>query len=153
MQTIEYRTIDKSKWPRGPWDDEPDKVQWPDEATGLPCIALRNDWSGHWCGYVGVAPGHPEYGQSHDNVVYSAHGGVNFSAMCPPDADPATDVCHVPGPGEPDHAWWFGFDCCHAWDRWPADREPMPHAVYRTLDFVKAECAKLALQIAKKGGE
>ena len=28
MKTIEYRTIDKSAWPRGEWDAEPDKMQW-----------------------------------------------------------------------------------------------------------------------------
>jgi hypothetical protein len=38
MDTIEYRTIDKSQWGPGPWQDEPDKKQWQDEATGLPCL-------------------------------------------------------------------------------------------------------------------
>lgn len=61
MKTIEYRTIDKSSWPRGPWDAEPDKRQWQDEATGLPCLIVRVDHSGHLCGYVGVPPKHPLY--------------------------------------------------------------------------------------------
>lgn len=151
METIEYRTIDKTKWPRGPWDDEPDKVQWKDKATGLPCIALRQDRLGHWCGYVGVAPGHCYYGKDHNEVNFEAHGGVNFSASCEPDADPERDVCYVPGFGESDHVWWFGFDCCHSWDRWPKDQEPMPRAVYRTLDYVKEQCASLAQQIAERG--
>ena len=30
MQTIEYKTLDKSKWGDGPWQDEPDKKQWLD---------------------------------------------------------------------------------------------------------------------------
>ena len=46
METKEYRFVDKSDWDRGPWDDEPDKVQWQDVATGLPCIAVRNDTLG-----------------------------------------------------------------------------------------------------------
>jgi hypothetical protein len=46
----EYRTIDKSAWGPGPWTDEPDKVQWTDTATGLPCLAKRNPRGGHWCG-------------------------------------------------------------------------------------------------------
>lgn len=25
-----YNVIDKSKWPRGEWDNEPDKIQWVD---------------------------------------------------------------------------------------------------------------------------
>lgn len=54
--------IDRTGWPSGPWDDEPDRVEWRDEATGLPCLALRNDMFGSWCGYVAVPPGHPVHG-------------------------------------------------------------------------------------------
>lgn len=43
MQTKQWTTIDKSAWPRGAWDDEPDKVQWQDPATGLPCLIDRKD--------------------------------------------------------------------------------------------------------------
>ncbi len=35
MKTKEWTTEDKSAWPRGPWDIEPDKIQWIDEATDL----------------------------------------------------------------------------------------------------------------------
>lgn len=28
-------------WGTGPWVGEPDKAQWEDETTGLPCLALR----------------------------------------------------------------------------------------------------------------
>jgi hypothetical protein len=59
MRTIEYRfVVDKSEWGDGPWQSEPDKKQWQDEATGLPCMILRGP-SGSWCGYVGVHPYHP----------------------------------------------------------------------------------------------
>ncbi len=64
--SITYRTIDKSAWGPGPWQDEPDKVQWTDEATGLPCLMLRSRHGGNWCGYVGVAPDHPAFGLSYD---------------------------------------------------------------------------------------
>ena len=46
--------------PPGPWDNEPDKIQWVDETTGLDCLMVRN-WWGSWCGYVGVPEGHPLY--------------------------------------------------------------------------------------------
>lgn len=36
METLEYRTKDKSTWGDGPWQQEPDKKQWQDAATGLP---------------------------------------------------------------------------------------------------------------------
>ena len=49
MQRIEYRTIDKSQWGEGPWQDEPDKIQWQDEETGLPCLIVRGHM-GFLCG-------------------------------------------------------------------------------------------------------
>lgn len=59
MQYREWRFVDKSTWGPGPWADEPDKVQWQDETTGLPCMVRRGSPEiGVWCGYVGVAEGH-----------------------------------------------------------------------------------------------
>jgi hypothetical protein len=83
MKTIEYKTIDKSDWPRGPWDNEPDKMQWPDEATGLPCLVVRGPM-GSWCGYVGIPSTHPAYGKEYsaDGLELSAHGGLTFSDKC-----------------------------------------------------------------------
>lgn len=78
----EYRTIDKSAWPRrGEWDDEPDKAQWIDETTGLDCLIVRNG-VGALCGYVGVPEGHPMYRKHYDEVDVRAHGGLTFSDMC-----------------------------------------------------------------------
>jgi len=98
MERIEYRTVDKSQWPRGEWDDEPDKIQWADEITGLPCLAVRGP-VGSWCGYVGVAPGHPLYGVAYNGctqtpacgtnycdhspeTLVSVHGGITFTDRC-----------------------------------------------------------------------
>lgn len=61
-----YTTMDKSTWGDGPWQHEPDKVQWTDEATGLPCLAVRNRF-GAWCGYVGVDEDHPWHGLGCDD--------------------------------------------------------------------------------------
>lgn len=61
METIEYRTVDKSGWDRGQWDNEPDKKQWVDEETGLPCLIVRSHGTGALCGYVGVDKSHPAY--------------------------------------------------------------------------------------------
>lgn len=100
MQTIEYRTVDKSTWGRGPWADEPDKIQYQDEATGLPCLIVRSP-VGALCGYVGVPEGHPWFGiaynertdrapetDDHDwsaerpESVIDVHGGLTFSGFC-----------------------------------------------------------------------
>lgn len=125
METKEWRTEDKTDWPRGEWDGEPDKIQWPDEATGLPCLIVRNR-SGALCGYVGVADGHPAYGIEYDDVKVSTedgypdvHGGLTFASFCAETKDESRYICHVPGPGEPHKVWWLGFDCHHAGDYAP----------------------------------
>lgn len=155
METIEHRWIEKASWPRGPWDDEPDKVQWPDPATGLPCVARRHEKSGFWCGYVGIAPAltpllpASEYGDYDLRV----HGGITYSSLC--DGDEDRGICHRAGPGEPDPAFWVGFDCHHGGDVAPAqikwDRAngfENTTAVYRDLGYVREQCAKLAAQVA-----
>ena len=99
-------------------------------------------------------------------LALKAHGGVNWSDARLPD-DRATAGL-----------WWFGFDCGHAGDFLPgvhatlkrihidqgttrtfAEREkhfglgaqmPWGEAVtYRTVEYVKTECATLALQLAQ----
>lgn len=162
METIEYRTRDKSNWGDGPWQTEPDKAQWPDPATGLPCLITRAH-HGALCGYVGVPQGHPYYGLNYSNVSLTAHGGLTFASACDPDAPEDIGVCHRPGPGEPDHVWWFGFDCAHAWDHSPGMRDDlrayMPpeileglaffkrEEVYRPFDYVQKNVTNLAAQL------
>lgn len=165
METKEYRTVDKSEWDRGEWDDEPDKLQWQDEATGLPCLIVRGP-SGALCGYVGVAEGHPCFGVDYsdakpvtpleDENYIDVHGGLTFSDFCADTDDESRHICHVPGPGEPDRVWWLGFDCAHACDVRPKsskwDRENGfdfhdPRSSYKSLAYVKAEVAKLARQL------
>lgn len=160
METREYTTIDRAAlgWPSGEWDSEPDKVQWQDDATGLPCLAVRHGTSGHWCGYVGVSPSHPFHGKDYDEVGLDAHGGLTFSDSCQASETEETGVCHVPGDGETDHVWWFGFDCAHAWDNRPQDFvnehkygggiwRVGADTSYKTLDFVKRQCKALAGQL------
>lgn len=152
MKTLEYRFVDKSEWDRGPWDDEPDKVQWHDPATGLACL-IRRGPSGALCGYVGIAP-HltpllPVIEWGYD---FRVHGGITYSALC--DGDEEHGICHIPEPGEPDPAFWIGFDCGHHRDARPKmlkwerdhgfeDRE----AVYRDMPYVKREVERLAVQV------
>src|SRR5690349_7808688 len=84
METIEYINpkCDRSKWPAGEWDGEPDKKQWQDKATGLPCLANRQPRTGHWCGYVGVPKSHPLYGKEYDKADVDVHWGLTFSDKC-----------------------------------------------------------------------
>jgi hypothetical protein len=139
----EYRTVDKSKWGEGPWQSEPDKAVWVDEATGLDCLIVRGP-VGALCGYVGVAEGHPWFGKGYSYCLehgpdcedswnhrntgeVEVHGGLTFAGPCAESEDPSVHICHVPQPGRPEKVWWFGFDCAHAWDEAPGmasrDRE------------------------------
>lgn len=143
--------------PAGPWDDEPDKVQWIDGDTDLDCLAVRNHM-GAWCGYVGVPRTHPYYRTPFDHVPVSVHGGLTFSNTCDEDAPEGHGICHIPLPGRSDDVWWLGFDCGHFTDVQPAlaamfgrftslaDTRFEPR--YRTLEYVQRECADLAKQLA-----
>lgn len=163
METREYRTIDKSTWGPGPWQDEPDKRQWENQPTGLPCLIVRGP-AGALCGYVGIPKGHPYYGRHYDEVPVEAHGGLTFGDYCRVDSPEDSSICHVPGPGEPDDVYWLGFDCAHAGDVSPATDalirqryDPQEWAnrmqvfagyVYRDVAYVTAEVDALAVQLA-----
>lgn len=69
MKTLEWNSIDKSSWLDGPWQSEPDKRQWRDEATGLPCLIVRSPSGGNLCGYVGISKGHPLYEKSYSDRI------------------------------------------------------------------------------------
>jgi hypothetical protein len=169
-KTIEYRTIDKSAWQPGVWQDEPDKAQWYDDGTGFPCLIVRGP-HGALCGYVGVRPGHPWHGMNYDSIETAdkdeygfsgpfVHGGLTFSGPCSHGDDPSRGICHVPAPGDTDNVWWLGFDCAHAGDytdmkyddgwreRFPADDD-----VYRDFAYVRAEIESLARQAASATGD
>jgi hypothetical protein len=150
MQTIEYRTLDKTNWGAGPWQDEPDKIQYEDADTGLPCLITRSPHMGNLCGYVGIAEGHPFFGVEYTDIDLVAHGDVNFSSFCQTDGSEAQRVCHVPGPGEPDRVWWFGFDCAHAGsDMMPAIPTPRHWGTYRDLPYVREQIKSLAAQLLR----
>lgn len=144
----EYTTIDrvKEKWPSGPWDNEPDKVSWVDQNTKLDCLAVRHPQSGHWCGYVGVSEGHPDFGKDYMDVDYNAHGGLTFAGPCDPAEPVETGVCHI----SETPVWWFGFDCAHSGDSSPSTqrfRVDYPGDMYRSLAYVRVECSLLAGQL------
>jgi hypothetical protein len=157
MKKLEYTFIDKSKWARGEWDSEPDKVQWPDPKTELPCLAVRNPHMGHWCGYVGVTEGHPFFGKQADDDDFAidtalvSHGGITLTTFCVDDpARKEHGICHMVEEGEDDRVWWLGFDCGHCDDLIPivSSRLHIPGAKYRNLAYVKDICTVMAAQLA-----
>jgi hypothetical protein len=162
-----FTTVDKSTWGPGPWQTEPDKIVWVDAETGLDCMIHRNP-VGALCGYVGVPPGHPWHGAEYHDIEADVHGGLTYSRPCDPRATPEDGVCHISAPGRPDHIWWLGFDCIHAFDYapkmaaesrqwlpeelWHHNHEPgtgdMFAEVYKTVEYVRAEVESLARQAA-----
>lgn len=167
-----YTFADKSGWGDGPWQHEPDKVQWVDEASGLDCLAVRNARMGHWCGYVGVAEGHRFFEVGYDDCpddcgkewcehrpesALDVHGGITYSEFCQEGAE-ETGICHRPFEDRSERIWWLGFDMAHAGDLSPSmnqfhlERYGHPrHDLYRPLDYVRTECAQLAGQLATMG--
>jgi hypothetical protein len=134
----------------GPWQDEPDKVQWIDEASGLDCLIVRNH-VGALCGYVGVPPGHTWHGQDYDDVPADVHGGLTYANRCQEDQEHG--ICHIPEPGRPDDVWWLGFDCAHFGDLAPGVDANVRKlglsergGIYRDLAYVRAQVAYLARQ-------
>ncbi len=164
---------DRSQWPAGPWDDEPDKLVWTTK-TGLPGMLVRNG-AGALCGYVAVLPGHKLHGVRYNQApadpdfvgppreyawedygdtpegMFTVHGGLTYSDSC------AGSICHIPEPGEPDDVWWFGFDCAHSGDDYPANysgpfarRYGNSSEQYKTVAYVQAEAEKLAEQLVRQ---
>ena len=77
IETKEYINpkVDRFLRPSGGGDGEPDKKQWQDTTTGLPCLAVCNPTTNFWCGYVSVPPQHPFYGLDEEKAAVSVHGG------------------------------------------------------------------------------
>ena len=160
MKEQEWNFVDKSEWEQGPWMDEPDKRQWLDPETGLPCLIHRGP-SGALCGYVGVSKGHPWYEQDYDacrvpenedgDTYVEVHGGLTFASKCGPTKENGRGICHVVEQGEADDVWWLGFDCAHSGDLCPSrqrDRGWDYCESYKDFRYVELEVKRLAKQAA-----
>jgi hypothetical protein len=160
--TAVHESVDKTKWARGPWDEEPDEASWTDVATDLPCSIKRHPELGHLCGYVGVTAGHPYFDKDDifDLGDLSVHGGITFTALSPAQvrAKEGESVLHMFPDGHFEEVRWLGFDCAHAWDIAPGMEAEMrsigvPHRrmdseLYRPLGYVVQECESLARQLS-----
>ena len=152
-RTWKDQSIDRSRWGKGPWDNEPDKIQWTDETTELPCLIKRSHL-GTLCGYIGVPKGHPLHEVSYfqkgkgsellDAVEDASHCGLTYSDKCQRGPESQT-VCHVPEPGETDDVWWLGFDCGHLGDYVPAIPPIAFDDVYRDVAYVTHRVTHMAL--------
>lgn len=140
--------IQKEFWGKGPWNNESDRYEWIDDVTGYPCLAKRNVLIGSWCGYVGVYQGHKLHGKTYSEIEeeeyeMEIHGGLTYSEESSDDFE--NGVCSKLDNNNT--IWWLGFDCAHYNDIVPSLTYNTPKATYKDLDFVKAECEKLAKQL------
>lgn len=141
-----HNIVDKSTWPPGPWNNEPDKLHFIDEETNMDCLVVRGP-VGALCGYVGVDSTHPAFQVDYNRVMVDVHGGLTYGSMC----DEGGHICHVPQNGRPHDVFWLGFDCSHSSDLAPAyDHKYSTSGTYKELEYVIAEVRSLANQLAKR---
>lgn len=143
-----------------PWEGEPDRLEFVDEATGFKCLIRRNRLKA-FCGYVII----PEElinvakNKREDIENLDVHGGVTYFKM--KDEDDAPEV------GNDCLDSMVGFDCCHVGDLVPkfiemrkklreewSELKPFGEVfksdvegTYKDLGFVQSECMKLVKQL------
>lgn len=171
-------TIDKSSWPSGPWQDEPDEADWTDEVTGYFCMIRRVPWLGTLCGYVRVPDDHLLHGMDHHDKIERLSKDVELHESFGPMEVLLAALDHEEGrvpislalkvhgnvtwsgqcPGY--EGWFFGFDCSHVGDLAMLQQRSDPvmgpilsplgeFETYRTFEYVKSECQSLAEQLLR----
>lgn len=121
---ISGRYIDKSSWGEGPWQDEDDWIAWinPD-APNHHNLVIRHSNLGHLCGYVGVDERSQWYQRHPGPQIDVVHGGITLSGFSRgPENSPG--AFRVTNGANLQEIWWFGFDCGHAADYFPAQATP-----------------------------
>lgn len=141
-----YNLIDKSTWPKGPWNEEPDLVNL--RIREYYCQIIRTDF-GVLNGYVALWKGHKEYGKGYNSIDIDVHGGLSFSEQAnSPElgdiyCDPLDEFHEGPH-------WYIGFDCIHWMDDAPgmiSSTKLTPNSTYKNITFVKSELESLVQQL------
>ncbi len=133
--------LDRSKWRKGEWDNEPDFYTDIDENTGCRFFIIRM-YTGHLCGYVSAPKEHPLFEMHYDDDKFptpDVHGWITFSAFVKDWKNeflPKSIYLN-------EATWLIGFDCNHADDSTPETIEESSYRSYKNIEFVKQECLKL----------
>lgn len=167
MDDYPYKPLpapEKAEWPRGIWDDEPDRASWTDEETGFQCAVIRHRM-GSLCGYVRLPDDHPLFAKRYDDIVPVPAGWLDRSFRVGEDLSPIDLLCGVQSVDWEDcsapvgllffchggltfsERGWIGFDCAHAGDFVSGlvafgRRE----GTYRDFGYVRQQCECLARQ-------
>jgi hypothetical protein len=143
-ETTNAPAIDKSTWGPGPWQSEPDRVDF--VHAGFACFVRRREDHGNFCGYVGVPHEHPLYGKPYDDAEVAPLERRRLNQRIPR-VRPRRAAFES-----------FRFRLAHSRnharrqiERVRAVETQPPHVVYRDLPYVRAECERLAEQLAGLG--
>lgn len=140
ITNLRYEVYPDRDLPPGEWVNEPDKITWFFPQYNLMGMIVRSEWSGHLCGYIGVPSNNSLHGLDYDNAPGSVHGGQTYGAEC------SDHICHDALPNEPDHVYWFGFDCAHYGDLSP--KLAYTNGTYKDIYYVAKELAEVAPELA-----
>lgn len=170
----------RQEWPPqrapGPWDSEPNRLHWIDQATGLKCAILRGTVH-QLCGYVRVPRGHPMYppprcrrpplrppngpGPHLMNKAFMrrATRDINGRRLSRLTVHGGVSWATKFNRREMKRGYWIGFDTGHLFDVVPdmvAVREALGFEsrgmeTYKDIAYVKSETERLAAQIGQAG--
>lgn len=140
ITNLRYEVYPNRDLPPGEWTNEPDKIVWYFPQYNLMGMIVRSKRSGHLCGYIGVPEGHSLHGLHYNEASGSVHGGWTYGNSC------GGHICHDALPGEPEHVYWFGFDCAQSEDLSP--KLPYTTGTYKNIYYVAKELAEVAPELA-----
>lgn len=132
--------INKEKWPRGPWDDEPDEERF--THMGIECLILRFPITGTLSGYVRVS----DEMRAKFQTMNDEPANFNFEANI---------GCHggVTHTGELQdrEGYWVGFDTAHAGDYMPAltGNTFLNNLQYRDIEYIREQVKSMVVQLLK----
>jgi hypothetical protein len=130
------------------------------------CVVIMNHYTGTRCGYVGIKPDHPLFGQKYfekSDFLFKFKEALEKSSidkkgiiplLCYDGESISPDIFfNVHGgltysggagyPIEKENIWWFGFDCNHFND----GSKTNPFRPVRSLDYCIKECESLSQQL------
>lgn len=122
----QWRDSERRGWPSGPWDTEPDGIQW--MRGGYRCEIVRSA-TGAWLGYVYIRAGHPWNGLHYDSLPSL------FDGRCLSKAAPEVDDA-----GEPTGCWVVGFHCDET-----SDLAPLLPALHRRNPVYRDQAYAVAM--------
>lgn len=126
-----FTKVDRTGWPNGEWDSEPDRIEW--RMHGYYCLVNRNPIDGRLCGYVALEKGHKYCGirsnKLSDILDTEVHGGITWASQ----AKDFTGTWQFPIWD----MWIVGFDCGHGGiDFMPSISNGFNDEKYRNAGYV-----------------